>query len=62
MIAAASAFDMMDDEAAAASSARGETDADAELELEIMRSRFYSGGFWRSPSSGSSSCASSLRR
>jgi len=38
--------------------ARGEAAAAAELEREIMSSRFYGAGFWRSVSSGSSSSAS----
>ncbi len=49
MIAAASTFDMMDDKVASAAEwGRGETDAAeaaSELELEMMRSRFYSSGF-----------------
>lgn len=36
--------------------------AASELEREIMNSRLYGAGFWRSVSSGSSSCASSMHR
>jgi len=38
--------------------ARGEAAAAADLEREIMSSRFYGAGFWRSVSSGCSSSAS----
>jgi hypothetical protein len=48
--------------AAAAPAPEFEEEAAAELEREIMNSRLYGAGFWRSVSSGSSSCASSVHR
>jgi len=47
---------------AGARRAEAEDEAASELEREIMGSRLYGAGFWRSASSRSSSCASSARR
>jgi hypothetical protein len=60
MIAAADALEA-DNEAARRSEAE-DAAAASELEREIMGSRLYGAGFWRSASSRSSSCASSARR
>jgi hypothetical protein len=61
MIAAVYALEA-DEAAAGARRAQAEVEAASELEREIMASRLYGAGFWRSASSRSSSCASSARR
>lgn len=61
MIAAVDAREA-DEAAAGARRAKAEVEAASELEREIMASRLYGAGFWRSASSRSSSCASSARR
>ncbi|KAM0929530.1 hypothetical protein ACQ4PT_001585 [Festuca glaucescens] len=61
MIAAVDALEA-DEAAAGARRVQAEDAAASELEREIMSSRLYGAGFWRSASSRSSSCASSARR